>query len=321
MEKMRFTIQILLLLVISSCTAQKTYYHACCTSASSFKFVEFNISDRADRCAMKETVDENNRVIELEFFINSHYPILCYLPKVVKYKYYENRIEEYLYGTEHEPMIANECEMHYKSIYYLNNGFIVAKESHYMIDTLNYTRKEIRELEDLIQPVVNYKIHDSLNFEIEYYPFSYAKLNGKYPTNVGYKLYNSPYIVEDEPLLFAIKRGLGIDQILNFEPVRLSLLSNNGGREKVISHSAKPSEIENLMNELNWKVFHRVKLEKDANNFMEVGGSLSGEDFSIMYVENKKQYFIKSSPKSVDELFYYLLMYITNDESFKSQFE
>lgn len=207
-------ISIIVFLNISftSCQNERVLYHECCSTASSLQIDKWNITDKDNRCAMRETVDEKGRVKRLEFLINNGGPSLCYLPTIVEYEYTENLIIETLFDNRKEKMIANECEMNYKTIYHLNDGYIIKSETFFHIDSISYSPSEIEEVKKYINPYIEYEVVDTVNSFVEFYALSFAKYNGKFPTNSGYEFPEGNYYYDREPVSSEIKNALKISK-------------------------------------------------------------------------------------------------------------
>lgn len=101
--------------------------------------------------------------------------------------------------------------------------------------------------------------------------------------------------------------------------MKLTVLSNYGSREKVISENATADQISETMLLIDWKVFHQVILSKDNGDWLEVGGNLKSDGLSVTYEEYGKQYFIVKPPDSVDQMTKILLSYHTGDGMFKQE--
>jgi hypothetical protein len=209
---MNRTIEIIIIIILNitlvSCQDEKVLYHECCTTASSLKIDNWNINDKDNRCAMRETIDEKGRVKRLEFLINNGGPSLCYLPTIVEYEYTENTITETLFDNKNEKMIANECEMNYKTIYHLSDGYIIRCETFFHIDSVLYSPSEIEESKKYIKPYVVYEVADTINTFVEFYALSFAKYNGKFPTNKGYEFADGNYYYDIEPMNSEFRKAL-----------------------------------------------------------------------------------------------------------------
>ena len=167
-------------LIFIKISGQKIVYHHFYETASSYNVVEWNISNQEEKkTIIKETVDENNRVIMLEFLSNGKLfkDHLCYLPNKVIFEYKENCIIETLWSGDNV-LIANECEMPYKSIYYLNSDTTISKILiYYKIDTINYSQKEVESLRNYIPDKREVLPSENKNLEISFYYHSFYKLN------------------------------------------------------------------------------------------------------------------------------------------------
>lgn len=191
-----------------SCQTDRIIYHNCSETASSYSLNKWNINNSNDKFALRETIDKDGKVKRLDFLFNSNNPKLCYLPSIVAYEYKPNQIIETLFSSPNEPLIANECEMPFKTIYHLKDSLIVSTETFFKIDTINFSSQEVSEIKKYINPIVKYSTNDSRNTEIEFYIFSYAKYNGMYPTNKGYKFLKGNYYYDKKPVNQNVIDGL-----------------------------------------------------------------------------------------------------------------
>lgn len=101
--------------------------------------------------------------------------------------------------------------------------------------------------------------------------------------------------------------------------MKLTVLSNYGSKEKVISENATADQIIETMLSIDWKVFHQVILGKDNDDWLEVGGNLKSDGLSVTYEEMGQQYFIVKPPVSVDQMTKILLSYHAGDGIFKQE--
>jgi hypothetical protein len=189
---------------------EKVLFHKYGPTASSWKIYKWNIPDPTNEIwILKETVDEKGRVIELEFLKNGKLiqDHVCYLADRVTFKYEKDKIIQELFYDTIRP-VANECEMYYKTIYHLKNEYIDKVETFYRFDTINYTPEEVHEVKKYVPEHFIFTCNDSTNTEIEYYYHSFAKLNGIYPVNKGYKFEYGNYYYDQEPVNTEILKGI-----------------------------------------------------------------------------------------------------------------
>lgn len=198
-----------LIIFASTIFGQKTLYHEYIPTASSWDIVKWNIENQEKfEWVIQESVDEYNRVKELKFLRNGKIvdSPLCYLASKVKFEYSENKITEILFHGN-DTLIAQDCEMYYKSIYHLNGKKqIIRVETFWKFDT-TYSKESIEELKEYIPEYSNSVLTDSSQMEIEYYYYSFAKMNGKYPVSEAYELQDD-YYYGDEPEKTSIIEGL-----------------------------------------------------------------------------------------------------------------
>lgn len=102
--------------------------------------------------------------------------------------------------------------------------------------------------------------------------------------------------------------------------MKLTVLSDYGAKENLISKDADQEIIIKTMGSLDWNGFHQVILETDDGSFLEVGGSLDPSDgLSAMYAEKGEQHFKKKPPASVKEMTDILLLYLKRDAGCKNK--
>ena len=194
----------------NSCIAQKlhTYYHKYSPTASDYDIVQWKLSDTTrQNFLLKETVDNKGRVIKLEF-LNKALPgsSLCYLADKVIFKYQGRQIIETLYLSD-TLMYATDCEMYYKSIYQLDRrNFITRIDRFAKYNLLNLGGSSLKQWKELVPEhiILNSRVTP---LQIDYYRYSYAKLNGIYPASKNFELADEHYY-GDEPERKLIVTGL-----------------------------------------------------------------------------------------------------------------
>ena len=195
---------------INSCTVEKSkvLYHRYSETASDWNILNWNITDTlGEEFILRETVDNYGRVIKLEF-LDKGKPAgsLCYLANKVTFNYNENKIIENLY-LDDSLIYATDCEMPYKTIYHLDSGNFITKEelfAHYDLNNLgNSTLQQWKKW------VPQHTVIDTLKTQlrVDYYDYSYAKMNGIYPVSKNFIL-SKDYPDEDEPERQSIIDGL-----------------------------------------------------------------------------------------------------------------
>jgi hypothetical protein len=204
-------IYILILLTLGSSQSngqEKVIYHECGETASSYDIIKWNIKDKKNRLALRETIDKKGRVIKLEFLVNHNGGSLCYLPDVVEYDYQKNIIIEKLFKGGKE-MEATDCEMWYKSIYHLNEKYQIEKiERFSKYDFTNVSADEIEKWKTEWAPDYRIEKPDSTMLQIDFYYHSFGKMNGVYPVSKNYVLDENNYYYGDEPEKSSIKNGI-----------------------------------------------------------------------------------------------------------------
>lgn len=211
MKKKLIYLPIIILIVGNQLSCQeKVLFHKYYPTASSWKITDWNVSDRlSNKFIIKETVDTKGRVKELQFLKNGKLipNMLCYVANRVTYEYKKNQIIERFFQNNDTP-VSNECEMPYMKIYHLNKNYIKSIETFYKLDTISFSKNEIDYLKTIVPEKVTILCDSTSNSEIEYYYYSYAKNNYKYPTNKGYKFKYGHFYYDEEPVKSSIIRGL-----------------------------------------------------------------------------------------------------------------
>jgi hypothetical protein len=205
------TITLVLIFLVArlTCGQGKEIFHKYEPTASSWEIVQWNLTDTANAFyTLREIVDENGRVKELDFLKNGvlYDDCLCYLANRVTYEYNEGQIVERLFHNDYE-LLATDCEMPYKSIYYLDNqNYILKIES---FSKYNFSGMDSTEIKNWIEwvPTVRVQLPDSSQLQIDYYYHSFAKMNGVYPVSRNYK-FNNDYYYGKEPEKTSIINGL-----------------------------------------------------------------------------------------------------------------
>jgi hypothetical protein len=193
--KSRCTIilSVCLLLVVSRGISQKphTFYHKYEETASDYRIIQWNIGDTSgEDYLLKETVDNKGRVIKLEFLYKGQpASSLCYLANKVTFEYASHRVIESLFLSE-ELMYATDCEMQYKSIYEMGKeNFLIRVHQFSRYDSSNLRGSTIQQWKKWVPEHLILNQHGR-QLEIEYYRYSYAKLNGVYPVSKNFKIDN-----------------------------------------------------------------------------------------------------------------------------------
>lgn len=188
---------------------ERILFHEFSPTASSWNVEKWNIDEKTSGYLIRETVDSKNRVIKLEFLKDKKVITnrICYLPTVVEYQYYSDKIIEKLY-INGKPMEATECEMHYKAVYHLKNNFLEKIEIFRKFDTVNNSDKEIIELKEYTPEYSLINCEDDSNYEIEFYYHSFSKMDEIYPVNRNYKYNSEHYYYGDEPEAESIINGI-----------------------------------------------------------------------------------------------------------------
>lgn len=194
----------------SACSAQKqhTFYHIYYETASDYNIIKWNIGDTTGQeFLVKETVDISGRVTKLEF-LDKGQPSssLCYLANKVTFEYKGDKIIETLYLSD-SIMYATDCEMHYKTIYQLDkHKFIIRVDQFAQYDLYNLGGSTLKQWKEWVpEHIILYATKNPL--EVDYYRYSFTKLNGIYPVSKNFKL-NIEHSYGDEPERQSILTGV-----------------------------------------------------------------------------------------------------------------
>jgi hypothetical protein len=103
---------------------------------------------------------------------------------------------------------------------------------------------------------------------------------------------------------------------------RLTVISDYGENEQLISEAASNADVVEQMQSLDWNGFHQVILQQENGDLIEVGGSLNPDDgFSIIYLENEEEFVVKEPPTNVEQMLETLTLYLAADPRWKTQYE
>lgn len=99
--------------------------------------------------------------------------------------------------------------------------------------------------------------------------------------------------------------------------MKLTVLSDYGSKEKIVSEQATSNQIIQTITGIDWHAFHQVILHKDNGDWMEVSGSLGDDGLSSMYEEDGVQYVINRPPSSIKHMTTILMSYLSGDQKYK----
>jgi hypothetical protein len=203
------TIFFFILLTIGAHGQEKVIYHEYSETASSWDIIRWNLTDTTNVIwKVKEIDDEKGRVKELDFLKNGALvdDYLCYLANRVTYEYKKQEIIERFFHEDQE-LLATECEMPFKKIYHLDNqNFITKTEVFAKYDFAGMDSSQIKQWKEWVS-AYKVEIPDSEPLEVDYYEYSFAKMNGIYPVSRNFKLTEDGYY-GDEPEKSGIKKGI-----------------------------------------------------------------------------------------------------------------
>ena len=104
--------------------------------------------------------------------------------------------------------------------------------------------------------------------------------------------------------------------------MQLSVLSDYGATERIITQGASPEIVEKTISNLDWDGFHQVVMTKRNGDWLEVGGSLNPTDgLSVMYEEDGQQVVIKEPPATIAFLIQVAIAYVNNTGRWKEMAE
>ncbi|WP_298903500.1 hypothetical protein [uncultured Psychroserpens sp.] len=191
----------------SDSSEQKVIYHSILVGTYDKRplIIEKWNNNGSSKKQIRETIDKKNRVTKLEFLRNDKLSEFGYFPIAkVTYEYSENKIIETAYDKYEETLFVDKHVAHYQSIYHLNkNGFIEKverisdfKKRDSIWSELNMSPPSNAELQEESKEYQLY-YYSGKPIEIEFYKYSYSKLDGIYPVSKDYiveKDYQEKYI-------------------------------------------------------------------------------------------------------------------------------
>ncbi|WP_040280895.1 hypothetical protein [Psychroserpens damuponensis] len=216
MFNFKYLIVILLLLSGFQDTTPNICYHSIYTGPNDQRPIVVDLwFSNIGKKLIKETKDSKNRVIQLEFLRDGTYSSFGNFPIAkVTYTYVENTIIETSYDKHGNTIYVDKFGAHYQSIYHLDdNGLIVKAERIYDFDTKDPVWKQLHmkppTKADLKTEARDYftEYYANKPLEVEFYKYSYYKLNGVYPVSKDYQL-ESDY--KTKYLDYLIEEGIAI---------------------------------------------------------------------------------------------------------------
>jgi len=75
--------------------------------------------------------------------------------------------------------------------------------------------------------------------------------------------------------------------------MKLIRIGNFGEIEEVVSEKASLYEVISLVDALNWQHFHQVVLQKDTENWIEVGGSLNTHGLAAVICHDNEHFVMR----------------------------
>ncbi len=145
---------------------------------------------------IRETFDDKNRVTKIEFLRNGELTEFGNFPVAkVTYEYDGNKIIETTFDKHEQNLYVDKHVSHYQSIYYLDqDGFIEKAERISDFETINPVWAELEmqrpskaALEKESQAYCELFYKDK-PLEIEFYRYSFYKLDGVYPISKNYNI-------------------------------------------------------------------------------------------------------------------------------------
>lgn len=204
---------IILFFVISfvSCsTKHKVFYHGIELSMRPefFRVYKWNTEDydkiiakENSNLLIKETIDNENRVVIIEFLRKGKLSEYTNFPIAkVTYEYLEDKIIETLYDKNEKTLYVDKHMCHYKSIYFLDKNKFIKKVDRISdfetvdpvwsdLDMKPPSKNELKkEFDELFKQYYRDK-----PLEIEFYKYSYYKLNRLFPISENFTIDTTNY--------------------------------------------------------------------------------------------------------------------------------
>jgi hypothetical protein len=101
----------------------------------------------------------------------------------------------------------------------------------------------------------------------------------------------------------------------------LLVLSGYQSEKEASYDNISVDRIHEIMNEIDWNIFHQVLIFRNDSEWIQAGGNLKEDGLSCMYEEFGEQFVIEQAPVSIDQLTEILVSYYLKDEHFKMRFE
>jgi hypothetical protein len=103
--------------------------------------------------------------------------------------------------------------------------------------------------------------------------------------------------------------------------MELLVLSDYGSKENLKKENPSESEILDIMNSIDWNLFHQVCLSKNDYDWIEVSGNLNEDGLAVIYEKNNEQFVIDKAPTSINQLIEIILSYYKNDGQFNKKYK
>lgn len=166
---------------------------------------------------IRETIDDQNRVIKLEFLRDGELSGAGFFPiAIITYSYTDFTITETAYDETGQNIYVDRHASHYQTIYHLDKeGYIRKADRISDFDTVDPIWEELdmepTPLADLKEESRQYFEHFYAGkpIDVEYYRYSYHKLNGRYPVSRDYvPKYQGDSIKVWDPIEQEIKKAI-----------------------------------------------------------------------------------------------------------------
>ncbi len=102
--------------------------------------------------------------------------------------------------------------------------------------------------------------------------------------------------------------------------MKLIWIGNFGETETVVAEDATLDGLIVLIDSLDWQKFHQVVLEKDSENWIEVGGSLKTHGLAAVICHDNEHFVIATEPASIGEMKRILTLYFQGDKRITQDF-
>ncbi len=217
---MKKIIIILLLFSISIYAQNRVVYHSFYSTASEAKLVKWMVHpDTLKDLYIKETINNNNQVIELKFMHGQEIAqFTCFEPSIIRFEYEENKIIETRFYADDSKLNFIECREPYKIVYNLKDRFITDCVEYFDFELyLTGEAKKFLNKESLKNIKEHYELRKNgvetfYNYVIGYV-YSSAKYNNRSIVSHAFEphIVRFPYSEEASKSKYAFKNAVQIN--------------------------------------------------------------------------------------------------------------